>query len=967
MISEKHPKQKTLGFLGTGLITFMQNQLWRGAMKAAKENHVRLVFYPTINLSSRPPFTPQSKVLFELVDDRFVDGLLIWYGGIAEWVSVTGNEHFFEYYKSLPLVTIGGNLRDCPDLVVDNCQGVRASIEHLIRVHHCKHIATIRGPVGHPDADARYRTYVETLQAHNLPANPEYVAEALFERQMGAEMAEAAIAHWIQDLKLEIDAVVAGSDFIALPAIRAIQSHGLRVPEDIAVVGFDDIDDAQACIPSVTTVRQSFYDLGQRAVEMLLALMSGQALPQHSVMPTQFIMRESCGCAPKSSLANMHLDSDAECLNFLDGLANINEQDLSISLAEFEHMAMLFQQDLDSQESKDFLTTLKAYLTEAVKSDFNVAAWQDTISILRRYILSNSNGEIDLFGEALFDQARVYISEVAQRVHIKQQLRARRQIEDLRQTSEALITSFEKHLLVEALYEQIPKLGFPSFYLALYEDPAQPASWARLILAYEKGQQLELPSDGLRFPSGQLIPKSLSQQAVSFVVEPLYFRDEQLGILILEVGPLEGEIYENLRAQISSALQGSHLLQKVQQYAVRLEQRVAERTAELTQTVKRLQVEISERQRAEDALRLANFAIEHASDAIYWIDPGAGFIDVNEAACHMLGYTREELIGMTLGDIDPTFKFERWPGMWESVKTNNLSRLESIHRTKDGQQIPVEIMANYVVLDEIELNCAIVRDISHRREAEQAIRQLNDELESHVLERTQQLEAANSEMEAFAYSVSHDLRAPLRAIHGYSQALLDDHQAELVPDAQYYLNRIQHNAQRMGDLIDDLLSLSRIGRQALRVEAVDMNQLVGEVLLDLSIDNNELSQVEIVVDTLPSCKADRSLLKQVWVNLISNAIKYSSKCEQPRVEIHHGVHEHKIMFFVKDNGIGFDMQYANKLFGVFQRLHSMKEYEGTGIGLATVRRIIGRHGGEVWAEAEVNMGATFYFTVGDME
>jgi light-regulated signal transduction histidine kinase (bacteriophytochrome) len=290
-------------------------------------------------------------------------------------------------------------------------------------------------------------------------------------------------------------------------------------------------------------------------------------------------------------------------------------------------------------------------------------------------------------------------------------------------------------------------------------------------------------------------------------------------------------------------------------------------------------------------------------------------------------------------------------------KEHRLIHLDGSVRWVSSRSFPVRNEAG-----EVFRWTSIMEDITARKRAEDEVQRLNAELEQRVIERTAQLEAANKELEAFSYSVSHDLQAPLRAINGFSHLLIEDYGTALPQEAQAFLIRIQHNAKRMGNLINDLLAFSRIGRKALRVEDVDMDQLVQEVLDDFRADN-ELKQAEVIVEALPPCQADRSLFKQVWINLISNAIKYSSKVENPRIEIRHITQHQETVYVVKDNGVGFDMQYADKLFGVFQRLHRDDEYKGMGIGLAMVRRIIERHGGSVWAEAEVDKGATFYFTI----
>ena len=239
-----------------------------------------------------------------------------------------------------------------------------------------------------------------------------------------------------------------------------------------------------------------------------------------------------------------------------------------------------------------------------------------------------------------------------------------------------------------------------------------------------------------------------------------------------------------------------------------------------------------------------------------------------------------------------------------------------------------------------------------------------EEKVSEVTERTRQLEAANDELGAFSYSVSHDLRAPLRAVNGYTSILLEEFSSGLSAEGLGFLKRVKENGEYMGHLIDDLLAFSRLGRQALRLQPVHTRGVVDRAL-DKLAPAIEGRQVDLVIGDLPDCESDPALLEQVFINLIGNAFKYSRKREGARIEVgaSGGAAGETPVYFVKDNGAGFDMQYADKLFGVFQRLHRNQDFEGTGVGLAIVQRIVNRHGGRVWAEGKVNEGATFYFTL----
>ncbi len=287
---------------------------------------------------------------------------------------------------------------------------------------------------------------------------------------------------------------------------------------------------------------------------------------------------------------------------------------------------------------------------------------------------------------------------------------------------------------------------------------------------------------------------------------------------------------------------------------------------------------------------------------------------------------------------------------------------------------PFHILGHgYVLIGNLFMYCAVfieavrepmrklAAEVDARRRAEDEIRRLNAGLERRVRERTRELEAANKELEGFSYSVAHDLRTPLRSIEGFSHIVMDEYAPQLPAEARHHLSRVCDATLQMGQLIDDLLALARLDRRAMRKETMFPLDVVRQALKELSADQRP--DVQITMGVLPPCYADRILLKEVWVHLISNALKFTQTRHPASVEIGSHGRNGQTVYYVKDNGVGFDMKYAGKLFQTFQRLHRAEDYKGSGVGLSSVKRIIERHGGRVWAEGKVNEGATFYFTL----
>jgi PAS domain S-box-containing protein len=387
---------------------------------------------------------------------------------------------------------------------------------------------------------------------------------------------------------------------------------------------------------------------------------------------------------------------------------------------------------------------------------------------------------------------------------------------------------------------------------------------------------------------------------------------------------------------------------------------------ELVQVVSSF-IDITDRKQAEEARARLAAILEATPDYVSILDADGRRIYVNRAGRAMLGRGFDEDVSdMTIYDNRPQWardviRNEAIPaalrdGFWAG---------ETALLSLDGREIPISavLLAHRGPDGEVEYFSIIGRDITELKRAEHEIQELNAALEQRVVERTAQLEAANRELEAFSYSVAHDLRAPLRAMDGFSRILLEEYAADLGADVQRYLRLVRENAQQMGHLVDDLLSFSRLSRQPLTKERVAPDDVVRQVLADLRHEQ-EGRRVEIAVDQLPPCLADASLLREVWVNFLANALKFTRSRELATIHVGARQQDGECVYFVRDNGVGFDIRYADKLFGVFQRLHRAEDYEGTGVGLAIVQRIVHRHGGRVWAESEVNHGTTFYFTLG---
>lgn len=565
----------TIGFLTANIHTGAARVLWPGVLDAAQAGNVNLICYPGGRLRSPEDFEAERNVIFQLIDTERIDGLVSWTsamigGGPVTTVNIV---ELHQLYAPLPIVSLALPLIRGALVSISGYHGMHELVSHLYDVHRYHKIALIRGPEEHPYAMERYDAFLDALKEKGISPDPRLITPPA-SWEMGAEAMQILLDKRQLKPGVDFQAIVAASDLLAIGVLGILAERGIRVPTDVAVVGFNNIEEGRLVRPPLTSVTLPFYEQGQRSIETLLQILAGENVPDHTVLDSQLLVRQSCGCPSRSvGLAVAEPDASSSINNSKSALNRVQEQLITqivrvisnrgLAATWAKQLEDTFRSEINGKSHGQFQSTLGGMLQRGVLDGDETAAWQNVISVLRRELLPTLNDQLKLRAEDLLGQARVVIGEAVQRAQSARQLQIEHQNQALRDIGQALITTFNVDKLADVLAERLPDLGIKSCYLALYEHPADSLEWSKLVLAYTDGRRANLPTTGLRFPSRQLIPFNLlPTRRYSLVVEPLYFQTEALGFVAFEVGPHDGDIYEVLRGHISSALKGALLFQE---------------------------------------------------------------------------------------------------------------------------------------------------------------------------------------------------------------------------------------------------------------------------------------------------------------------------------------------------------------------------------------------------------------------
>jgi|GEM_PF-595889 len=579
-------RNPTIGFLTESLSSLYQTNIWMGASDAANRLGYSLICFAggSLTTSSWNEFEKQRNAVYDFIDKKGLRGIII-AGSLGNFISAGEFREFYHNFIDIPLVCLGPEIPSVPTVIVDNSHGMRELISHLVEFHQCRRIAFIRGPEGNQEAEKRLNIFHEVLSGHGITPDPDLIISGDFSRDAG----EAAVFHLL-DNEFQFDALVGANDDTALGALKAFQERHVRVPDEVLVAGFDDIEESGFSAPPLTTVRQPLYEMGGKAVEVIHDLIKGKAVEGTIVVPATLVTRQSCGCFRHQQIDEKFfaavtgediLTAQRERLRheIETTIRHILPKDsTAVATSQINNCVDTFIAELNGVAAERFVPELNKITWTVATSGGDAMGMFQTLIILRQFARVFCGSPLPPGVETLFQNIGVAIADSATRAQAFRRLAAERRATILRSAGEAIASAFDLDGLLSVIACELVRLDIDGCWLSLYEneaDPSKPSQSLRCVLALHEGQRIPTIPPQAVFSAPQPLPDGIGVESAdcrSMLLEPLFFREQQIGIILFDIRRCrDGETYEILQRHISSALKGALLMKKVREQATALE------------------------------------------------------------------------------------------------------------------------------------------------------------------------------------------------------------------------------------------------------------------------------------------------------------------------------------------------------------------------------------------------------------
>jgi PAS domain S-box-containing protein len=750
-----------------------ENKQWRGVLDGAKESGVNLITFLGGVLKSLRGYESQSNVIYEFAHSDEIDGLIIWSGGLNWYLNEKEMFSFIKSFQDKPIVSVECEYPGVSSILMDDYQGMTDVMQHMLGFHGYKKIAFLRGPQNHNGAQNRYRAYLDTMKEFGLEPDPQWISEP----EESWDGRKAVLSLIKRKIFPGVEALVGACDAMLSKSIKILGENGIHYPYDIAMAGFDNNFLTNVIPFPFTTIAPPFYEMGKRAVKMIIDEIQGKKSNQKECFPTYLIVRQSCGCAfQKKSVNNinqaiLNINSSTENKNiascdFNDIIKRIQESGFSVPTEDAQLIWESFCISIEKNDSS-FLKTLENILYHKIKTSLGQNKITGFLILIKKALplVFQNNPDRLIEGEGLLTKAFLLLSNVGYRIYKFEQLKMIKKQQVFRGVSQNLLTAYSKENLLDVITSELPLLKINSCYLSVFESPESSLKFSRLILAFDDSGRTAIRKGGKRHLSDQLLPKRILQgkKRMDCLITSLYSQKHQIGFVIYGVGPKNIFVYESLAPLISSALIGSELVQEVELRALELSwlntklEKVNEKLENEVLLTKHLAEEISY---SEEKYRTL---FESSSDAIilFRLD-NMKIFDVNKTAEKICGYSRDEMINnQTMTDLIPEFK--EMPKLLEKKEIKSLPLVW--FKKKNGDFIPLEITSGMFLIRSVRTCFAIMRNIS--------------EFVSNNMRQTQLIQKMNSifeEVKNFTDLVSADVNyfGPQKYLSDYAITRQED-------------------------------------------------------------------------------------------------------------------------------------------------------------------------------------------------